>query len=287
MKTFSDNDRNPFMHLECVFCGERFKNLKHLGLHKMRYHNDTWAAIELLDAGVSEDDARHYYDKCMNQTTKKFGVGRKKGSGMRRSDALSVRQEECIFPESVNQEVRSFMSNYHLDGQDVFWNNNASGESGEYQNDWNIMEDKEVKIESDSWIVNEEIFDDDVRETNETEIKLEEEFHYVDSKTEYKGSTEDMKEEQALTNDIAQNDTPISDTIVSNNFQGDGDCIEDYLDSQILMFNENKNKRKLFQYLDTNPNNSPEEEEKRFNLELQQLFGEIDEMLGQRSLESC
>jgi len=281
MKTFSDNDRNPFMHLECVFCGERFKNLKHLGLHKMRYHNDTWAAIELLEAGVSENDARRYYDRCMNQASRKFGVGRKKSSiGLKRSDELSVKQDECIFPESVNQEVRSFMSNYLLDGQNVFWNN-FTGDSGvhggEYQNEWNNPEE-EVKIESESWIVNEDIFDNNVPET--AEIKVEEEFHFSE------GAKDEIKDEEAFTDEVCKDDTPVCDATIGDNDKENGDSMEDYLDSQMMIFNENKNKRKLFQYLDTNPSETPEEEEKKFNLELQQLFGEI-EMLGQKSLESC
>lgn len=79
--------------MECSFCGEILRSRMHYGMHNLSYHSDSWAVIDLLEAGVSENDANKYYDRCMKQEGKK--LGRKMGSRRRKrnNDALSMNTE--------------------------------------------------------------------------------------------------------------------------------------------------------------------------------------------------
>jgi len=84
------------MDMKCPFCGDFLRSRMHYGMHNLSYHSDSWAVIDLLEAGVSENDANKYYDKCMNQVGKKLGRKRH-AAGSRRSkrsnDALSMNTE--------------------------------------------------------------------------------------------------------------------------------------------------------------------------------------------------
>ena len=74
-ESFNDVVHRP---LSCPQCEMSFSKVSELGSHQMRYHHDTWAVIDLLEGGVSDNEASQMYEKCIKNRDKKFGRGRKR-----------------------------------------------------------------------------------------------------------------------------------------------------------------------------------------------------------------
>ena len=59
--------------IACRFCSKLFVSLKSVGLHQVRDHQDTWAVIDMMEAGVSQEEANRYYERSIRQATKNYG----------------------------------------------------------------------------------------------------------------------------------------------------------------------------------------------------------------------
>ena len=57
----------------CRFCSKQFSTLKSVGLHQLRDHQDTWAVIDMIQAGLTEEEADRLYTKSIKQGVKTFG----------------------------------------------------------------------------------------------------------------------------------------------------------------------------------------------------------------------
>ena len=78
MKTSESFNGVGHRPLSCPQCEMSFSKVSELGSHQMRYHHDTWAVIDLLEGGVSDNEASQMYEKCIKNRDKKFGRGRKR-----------------------------------------------------------------------------------------------------------------------------------------------------------------------------------------------------------------
>ena len=54
----------PTPCVTCASCGKTFNQAKALAFHNIRKHGDSWAVLDQIDCGVSEDDVNVIYDKC-------------------------------------------------------------------------------------------------------------------------------------------------------------------------------------------------------------------------------
>ena len=133
----------------------------------MRFHHDTWAVIDLLEAGVSDKEASQLYEKCTRNINVKWGRGRKR--------AL-VDNSPIIENPEKNQQIRQLFSQLgalHSSTQ----NPPMIKAEPEVEEELNPcmpkaepkveFEDQEfcVKMEepmNGSWIVNEDVFHNDV-----------------------------------------------------------------------------------------------------------------------------
>ena len=123
----------------CCYCGRRMRRGRELGLHKLRHHGDTWAALDLLEAGVAEAEVAGCYDKCIKNADKKFGARKQVKRKSEDGDVL-VKQEVCrLYPQMAE-----------LQG----W----QGQGGDGDNGPVMSKMKVEPEEEKSWIVNEDIF---------------------------------------------------------------------------------------------------------------------------------
>ena len=123
--------------LACCYCGLRVRRGRELGLHQMRHHGDTWAALHLLEAGVAEEEVAGCYDKCIRNADKKFGA-RKHVKRKSEDGDMLVKQEVCrLYPQMAE-----------LQG----W------QGGDFDNGPVTSKMKVEPEEEKSWIVNEDIF---------------------------------------------------------------------------------------------------------------------------------
>ena len=166
MKTFeSFSGQKP---LPCDQCELSFSKVSELSIHQMRFHHDTWAVIDLLEAGVSDKEASQLYEKCTRNNNVKWGRGRKR--------AL-VDNSPIIENPEKNQQIRQLFS--QLGALHSSAHNppmiKAEPEMEEQLNPCFMpkaepkveFEDQEfcVKMEepmNGSWIVNEDVFHNDV-----------------------------------------------------------------------------------------------------------------------------
>ena len=57
----------------CRHCSKVFASSERFARHQLRDHQDTWAVIDIMEAGVSEKDAARLYDRSIKQGVKNFG----------------------------------------------------------------------------------------------------------------------------------------------------------------------------------------------------------------------
>ena len=57
----------------CRYCSKVFASGENFARHQLRDHQDTWAVIDIMEAGLSEEDAARLYDKSIKQGVKNFG----------------------------------------------------------------------------------------------------------------------------------------------------------------------------------------------------------------------
>ena len=94
----------------CRFCSKQFSTLKSVGLHQLRDHQDTWAVIDMMEAGVSQEEAHRYYTRSIMQTIKNFGTYYLKtkktensGPSVERADSWIV--DDNIFYDADQDQV--------------------------------------------------------------------------------------------------------------------------------------------------------------------------------------
>ena len=73
MKEIQINCAGSTKQLICDVCQRRFYKLSQLGQHKLSAHSDTWAVLDLLEAGLDEDEAQRRYEKCISENCKSMG----------------------------------------------------------------------------------------------------------------------------------------------------------------------------------------------------------------------
>ena len=75
MKDFQNNAAGVVQieNLMCDWCQSRFYKLSQLGQHKLSSHSDTWAVLDLLEAGMDEAEVERRYERCVSEQTKSMG----------------------------------------------------------------------------------------------------------------------------------------------------------------------------------------------------------------------
>ena len=152
MKT-SGSNQNQRQLLQCPQCELSFKYCTGLVEHQMRGHHDTWAVIELLEAGVSDKVASQMYEKCSSRS---FGSGRKR----KRDDRPVIEDPERN--RQISQLFSQLGALQMLAGQMLVTKPEPK------------IELEDVKLEEtmkESWIVNEDVFHKDISdEAADTDI---------------------------------------------------------------------------------------------------------------------
>ena len=57
----------------CHHCSKVFPSTVSSARHQLRDHQDTWAVIDMIQAGITEEEAGRLYTKSINQGVKTFG----------------------------------------------------------------------------------------------------------------------------------------------------------------------------------------------------------------------
>ena len=57
----------------CRHCSKAFPSSGSFTRHQLRDHQDTWAVIDMMEAGLSDQEAGRLYDKTIKQGVKSFG----------------------------------------------------------------------------------------------------------------------------------------------------------------------------------------------------------------------
>ena len=57
----------------CRHCSKVFANCQSSARHQLRDHQDSWAVIDMMEAGMSEQVAGRLYNKSIRQGNKSFG----------------------------------------------------------------------------------------------------------------------------------------------------------------------------------------------------------------------
>ena len=57
----------------CRHCSKVFANCGSFARHQLRDHQDTWAVIDMMEAGMSDREAGDLYDRSIKQGVKNFG----------------------------------------------------------------------------------------------------------------------------------------------------------------------------------------------------------------------
>ena len=137
--------------LVCPQCDLSCNKVSELGRHQMTYHHDTWAVIDLLEGGVSDQEALQLYEKCTKNRENKFGRGRKR--------AL-VDDSPIIEDPEKNRQISKFFSK--LGALNSYAQMFVTKIEPKVE-----FEDQEscVKMEEQmngSWIVNEDVFHNNI-----------------------------------------------------------------------------------------------------------------------------
>ena len=266
MKTSESSNNVGPRPLSCPQCEMSFSKVSELGTHQMRYHHDTWAVIDLLEAGVSDKEAAQMYEKCIRNRGKKFGRGRKR--------AL-VDNSPTIEDPKKNRQICQLFS--HLGAL-------SSSEPV-------LMPKPEPKIEFEdqtfcvkiekpmngSWIVNEDVFhnnipdeaaDTGISDNNHDNQKLMDTFEMAAKDNEVCKATDSLR----FSEDVNFEKKPSSPLLAKNSSpepsEDEGEIIENKANSHKMVASE------IFfasgqTFVDSNEK------------EMQRLAREIDEMLEQ------
>ena len=266
-ESFNDVGHRP---LSCPQCEMSFSKVSELGSHQMRYHHDTWAVIDLLEGGVSDNEASQMYEKCIKNRDKKFGRGRKR--------AL-VDNSPIIENPEKNRQISQLFS--HLGALNFSEQMLVPKPEPKVE-----FEDQAfcVKIEepvNGSWIVNEDVFhnnipdeaaDTGISDNNHDNQKLMDTFEMAAIDNEECKATDSLGS-QSMTNEDVNSEKQLSSPLLNSS-----PAPEPPEDEKEIIENKAKYPKTLAsEIFSASGQNFVDSNEK----EMQRLAREIDEMLEQ------
>ena len=113
----------------CRSCSKVFPSALWSARHQVRDHQDTWAVIDLMEAGMTDTDAGRLYDKSIKQAVKTFGsyytrtkVRRRKTKNQK-CENIKLEKKEATEDDGAN-------SNWIVD-DNIDYDSNSDGKQDE------------------------------------------------------------------------------------------------------------------------------------------------------------
>ena len=228
-------------------------------MHQLTVHCDSWAVLDLMEAGASDVEAPRIYEKAFKQTDRKFGVARKK-----KISAWTEKEQQTIMQEEFIKAVQEYQQQQlQLIQQQLAVKSEISDVKSELGHCESQNSEQNIDMSS---------CDSDVKsDSSLMEVKGEEGLpaQFTPNQQKHQQPQEAEQPPNKFAKIAAELEQEIIEAQVS---EGD-------IDMEYVNPSDASGDGKLFKYLDTAEQIDPVEEEVRFNAELKQLFAEIDEML--------
>ena len=101
----------------CHHCSKVFPSTVSSARHQLRDHQDTWAVIDMIQAGITEEEAGRLYTKSINQGVKTFGsyysktklrqrkIEYKKSEEIKMEELDAGDEADWIVDDNINWEI--------------------------------------------------------------------------------------------------------------------------------------------------------------------------------------